>query len=159
MRLISQEERRTVHCPSETPRSKSLMPAMSRRAEMAAGQLEEASTAFALSGRSTWEGLSLPSAHEASISQSCLTLCNHLVCSSPGSSVLGIFQVRILEWGAIPFSTESPQPSLLHCRWIIRHVSHQGSPSGKCRTYGRLRCCMDKREGQHMKKDLSPLSQ
>ena len=30
--------------------------------------------------------------------QSCLTLCNPMDCSPPGSSVLGIFQARILEW-------------------------------------------------------------
>ena len=31
-------------------------------------------------------------------------------CSPPGSSVLGIYQARILEWAAIPFSRESSQP-------------------------------------------------
>ena len=36
--------------------------------------------------------------------QSCLTLCNLTDCSPPGSSVHGIFQARILEWVAIPFS-------------------------------------------------------
>ena len=36
--------------------------------------------------------------------QSCLTLCNSMYCSSPGSSVHGIFQARILEWVAISFS-------------------------------------------------------
>ena len=30
--------------------------------------------------------------------QSCLTLCDPVDCSLPGSSVLGIFQARILEW-------------------------------------------------------------
>ena len=36
--------------------------------------------------------------------QSCLTLCNPMECSSPGSSVHGILQARILEWVAISFS-------------------------------------------------------
>ena len=36
--------------------------------------------------------------------QSCLTLCNPMDCSLPGSSVHGISQARILEWVAIPFS-------------------------------------------------------
>ena len=36
--------------------------------------------------------------------QSCLTLCDPLACSSPGSSVHGIPQARILEWVAFPFS-------------------------------------------------------
>ena len=42
--------------------------------------------------------------------QLCLTLCNHMDCSPPGSSVRGIPQARILEWVAISFSMGSPQP-------------------------------------------------
>ena len=37
------------------------------------------------------------------VAQLCLTLCNLMDCSLPGSSVHGILQVRILEWVAIPF--------------------------------------------------------
>ena len=36
--------------------------------------------------------------------QSCLTLCNPVNSSPPGSSVGGILQARILEWVAMPFS-------------------------------------------------------
>ena len=36
--------------------------------------------------------------------QLCLTLCDPMDCSPPGSSVLGIFQARILEWVAISYS-------------------------------------------------------
>ena len=36
--------------------------------------------------------------------QSCPTLCDPMDCSLPGSSVHGIFQARVLEWGAIAFS-------------------------------------------------------
>ena len=36
--------------------------------------------------------------------QSCLTLCDPMACSLPDSSVHGIFQARVLEWGAIAFS-------------------------------------------------------
>ena len=36
--------------------------------------------------------------------QSCLTLCDPKDCSLPGSSVHGIFQARVLEWGAVAFS-------------------------------------------------------
>ena len=36
--------------------------------------------------------------------QSCLTLCDPMDCSLPGSCVHGIFQARVLEWGAIAFS-------------------------------------------------------
>ena len=38
---------------------------------------------------------------------SCLTLCDPMDCSPPGSSVQGILQARILEWAAISFSTET----------------------------------------------------
>ena len=44
------------------------------------------------------------------VSQSCLTLCNPMDCSSPGSSVHGILQANILEWVAIPFFRGSSQP-------------------------------------------------
>ena len=36
--------------------------------------------------------------------QSCPTLLGPMDCSPPGSSVHGIFQARVLEWGAIAFS-------------------------------------------------------
>ena len=60
------------------------------------------------------------------------TLCGPTVYSLPGSSVHGILQARRLEWVAIPFSRVSSQPGtdlgLLHCRQILYHLSHQGSP-------------------------------
>ena len=43
------------------------------------------------------------------VAESCPTLCDTMDCSLPGSSVHGIFQVRILEWVAIPFSRWSSQ--------------------------------------------------
>ena len=41
---------------------------------------------------------------ESEVTQSCPTLSDSLDCSLPGSSVHGIFQARVLEWGAIAFS-------------------------------------------------------
>ena len=41
---------------------------------------------------------------ESEVAQSCLTLSDPIDCSLPGSSVHGIFQARVLEWGAIAFS-------------------------------------------------------
>jgi len=41
---------------------------------------------------------------ESEVAQSCLTLCNPMYCTLPGSSVHGIFQARVLEWVAIFFS-------------------------------------------------------
>ena len=41
---------------------------------------------------------------ESEVAQLCPTLSNPMDCSPPGSSVHGIFQARVLEWGAIAFS-------------------------------------------------------
>ena len=41
------------------------------------------------------------------ITQSYLTVCSPMDCSPPGSSVPGIFQVRILEWVAVSYSRGS----------------------------------------------------
>ena len=48
---------------------------------------------------------------ESEVAQSCPTLHDPMDCSPPGSSVHGIFQARILEWGAIAFS-KSPSVML-----------------------------------------------
>ena len=42
---------------------------------------------------------------ESEVTQSCPTLIDPMDCSLPGSSIHGIFQARVLEWGAIAFST------------------------------------------------------
>ena len=41
---------------------------------------------------------------ESEVAQSCPTLRDPMDCSLPGSSIHGIFQARVLEWGAIAFS-------------------------------------------------------
>ena len=41
---------------------------------------------------------------ESEVTESCPTLSNPMDCSPPGSSIHGIFQARVLEWGAIAFS-------------------------------------------------------
>ena len=41
---------------------------------------------------------------ESEVARSCPTLSDPMDCSPPGSSVYGIFQARVLEWGAIAFS-------------------------------------------------------
>ena len=64
--------------------------------------------------------------------QLCPTLCDPRDCSSPGSSVHGILQARILEWvhfllqGIFPTQGLNSVP--LYCRRILYHLSHQGSP-------------------------------
>ena len=41
---------------------------------------------------------------ESKVAQSCLTLSDPMDCSLPVSSIHGIFQARVLEWGAIAFT-------------------------------------------------------
>ena len=43
----------------------------------------------------------MPCESESEVAQSCLTLSDPMDCSPPGSSIHGIFQARVLEWGAI----------------------------------------------------------
>ena len=44
---------------------------------------------------------------ESEVAQSCLTLSDPMDCSLPGSSVHGVFQARVLEWGAIAYLAAS----------------------------------------------------
>ena len=56
--------------------------------------------------------------HESEVFQSCLTLSYPIDYSLPGSSVHGIFQARVLEWGAIAFSERklsAEELQLLNC--------------------------------------------
>ena len=43
---------------------------------------------------------------ESEVAQSCPTLSDPMDCSTPGSSVHGILEARVLEWGAVAFSDE-----------------------------------------------------
>ena len=56
--------------------------------------------------------------------QSCLTLCDPMDCRPPDSSVHGILQARILEWGTMPSSRASSQPK----DWT--HVSMSSALAG-----------------------------
>ena len=66
---------------------------------------------------------------------SCVQLRDPLDCSPLVSSVHGILQVRLLEWGCHTllqgiFPTQGPHTGLPHCRQIIYRLSHQRSPPG-----------------------------
>jgi len=71
----------------------------------------------------------LPVYFKSSCVQLCMTLCDSMDCSMPGSSVHGIFQARILGWVAISYSKGSSRPrdwthvSCISCtgRWIPYH--------------------------------------
>jgi len=47
---------------------------------------------------------------ESEVAQLCPTLSDPMNCSLPGSSIHGIFQARVLEWGAIAFSVKLIRP-------------------------------------------------
>ena len=51
---------------------------------------------------------------ESEVTQLCPTLRDPMDCSLPGSSVHGIFQARVLEWGAIAFSARGIYPPPNH---------------------------------------------
>ena len=49
---------------------------------------------------------------ESEVAQSCPTLCDPVDCSLPRSSVHGIFQARLVEWIAISFPGDLPNPGI-----------------------------------------------
>ena len=57
--------------------------------------------------------MSTAAAAAAKSLQSCLILCNPIDSSPPGFPVPGILQARVLEWGAIAFSTGQARLGLL----------------------------------------------
>ena len=74
-------------------------------------ELEEAQAGIRIAGRNINNlryaddtTLMAESESESEVAQSCLTLRDPMDCSLPGSSIHGIFQARVLEWGAIAFS-------------------------------------------------------
>ena len=67
------------------------------------------------------------------VTQSCPTLCDPMDCSPPGSSVHGDFPGKSTGVGCHAilqgiFPNQGSNPGLLHYRWILYHLSHQGSP-------------------------------
>ena len=59
---------------------------------------------------------------ESEVTQSCSTLCDPIDCSLPDSSVHGIFQARVLEWGAIAFSAERLRGHMKNLNSVYRKV-------------------------------------
>ena len=72
---------------------------------------------------------------ESEVTQLCLILSDSMDCRLPGSSVHGIFQARVLEWGAIAFS-EMPPTSLIN---FFIHVFSKHSWTPTCVQAGSLR--------------------
>ena len=67
------------------------------------------------------------------VAQSCMTLCDPMGYSLPGSSVHGILQTRILEWVAILFSRESSEPRDQTGYPALQEDSLPSEPPGKPR--------------------------
>ena len=82
--------------------------------------------------------------NESEVTQSCPTLCDPMDCSLPGSCIHGIFQARVLEWGAIAFSGGDVNTrqmgfmsEALPERVILRykHINHQEKDSLLCQDF------------------------
>ena len=67
------------------------------------------------------------------VTQLFLTLCNSKGYSPPGSSVHGILQARILEWVAIPFPGDLPNPEIKPGSSALQAVSLSSEPPEKPR--------------------------
>ena len=72
-------------------------------------EAHQAPPSLGFSRQEQWSGLPFPSPmdemkSEREVTQSCPTLSDPMDYSLPGSSIHGIFQARVLEWGAIAFS-------------------------------------------------------
>ena len=65
------------------------------------------------------------------VTQSCPTLCDPMNCNPPGSSVHGNLQARILEWVAIPFSRDVPNPGTEPKSAALQADSLLSEPTGK----------------------------
>ena len=72
---------------------------------------------------------------KSEVAQSCPTLRDPMVCSLPGSSVHGIFQARVLEWGAIAFSNKSQLKNVTYKQLAISVLEegHHVIISSSCR--------------------------
>ena len=84
----------------------------------------QAPPSLGFSRREHWSGLPFPSpVHESEkseVAQSCPTLSDPMDCSLPGSSILGIFQARVLEWGA---TGKGPNRTLKMLRYSFHLLS------------------------------------
>ena len=68
---------------------------------------------------------------ESEVAQSCPTLSDPMDCSLPGWSVHGIFQARVLEWGAIAFSIRlCYKATIINTIWYCLKNSHINNGTG-----------------------------
>ena len=69
---------------------------------------------------------------ESEVAQSCPTLSNRMDCSPPGSSVRGIFQARVLEWGAIAFEEISSLSHSVLFLYFFALIAEEGFLISSC---------------------------
>ena len=67
----------------------------------------------------------IPNTKESEVAQSCLTLCDPMDCSPPGSSIHGVGCHFLLQE---IFPTPGLNPGVPHCRQMLYHLSHHGIP-------------------------------
>ena len=83
-----------------------------------------------------WSGLPFPSPtheSESEVTQSCPTLRNPMNCSPPGSSIHGIFQARVVEWGAIAFSMKRTLVfPILFSSYFLALITEEGCLISPC---------------------------
>ena len=87
----------------------------------------QAPPSLGFSRQEHWSGLPVPSPMHASkkwseVAQLYPALSDPMDCSLPGSSIHGIFQARVLEWGAIAFSVH--EHNMANKSWGVLHASH-----------------------------------
>ena len=86
----------------------------------------QAPPSLGFSRREHWSGLPFPSQcmkvkRESEVTQSCPTPSDPMDCSLPGSSIHGIFQARVLEWGALAFFSQ--------VALVVKQTNKQKKPS------------------------------
>ena len=69
---------------------------------------------------------------ESEVAQSCTTLSDPMDCSPPGSSIHGIFQARVLEWGASITYMKGPQKNSLQKKVLCRYYRQTSERLGVC---------------------------
>ena len=75
---------------------------------------------------------------ESEVVQSCLTLSDPMDCGPPGSSVHGIFQATVLEWGATAFSMSKMRGLQIKNRLVTEGRKEQAISKGKIQDQLRL---------------------
>ena len=93
------------------------------------GQAHQAPPSLGFSRQEHWSGLPFPSPmhevkSESEVAQSCPTLSDPMACSLLGSSVPGIFQAGVLEWGATARRFYSPNNAVQHLSLFPAFLPH-----------------------------------